>query len=82
MSRLEAKNDGIIKFNNLNWIVNQEGDAVVVNRNASIAILDHRGREIEHYQVPLRCQDSSWKDTELVKAHRNLLNGILSAPLF
>ena len=25
---------------------------VVVNRNANIAILDHRGREVEHYQVP------------------------------
>lgn len=51
-SALEAKNDGLIKFNNLNWVRDRQGSLVVVNRNASIAILDHRGREIEHYQVP------------------------------
>ncbi len=51
-SRLEAKNDGIIKFNNLNSVLNREGTLVVVNRNANIAIIDHRGREVEHYQVP------------------------------
>ncbi|MBC7350565.1 MAG: DNA-directed RNA polymerase subunit beta' [Candidatus Aminicenantes bacterium] len=51
-SALEAKNDGIIKFNNLTSVRDRQGNLVVVNRNASIAILDHRGREIEHYQVP------------------------------
>jgi DNA-directed RNA polymerase subunit beta' len=51
-SRLEAKNDGILKFNNLKPVTNKEGVIVVVNRNANIAVLDHRGREIEHYQVP------------------------------
>ncbi len=51
-SRLEAKNDGFIKFNNLKAVKNKEGTIIVVNRNANIAILDHRGREIEHYQVP------------------------------
>ncbi len=51
-SMLEAKNNGVIKFNNLKSVTNKEGTLVVVNRNANIAILDHRGREIEHYQVP------------------------------
>ena len=51
-SKLEAKNDGIIRFNNLKSVANQEGIIVVVNRNANIAITDHRGREVEHYQVP------------------------------
>lgn len=51
-SKLEAKNDGILRFNNLKSVVNREGVLVVVNRNANIAILDHRGREIEHNQVP------------------------------
>jgi DNA-directed RNA polymerase subunit beta' len=51
-SKLEAKNDGIVKFNNLIPVINKEGVIVVVNRNANIAVLDHRGREIEHYQVP------------------------------
>lgn len=51
-STLEAKNNGTIKFNNLKSVISREGSLVVVNRNANIAILDHRGREIEHYQVP------------------------------
>ena len=51
-SMLEAKNDGIVKFNNLNSVKSKEGTLIVVNRNANIAIVDHRGREVEHYQVP------------------------------
>ena len=51
-SKLEAKNDGIIRFSNLKSVINKEGSLIVVNRNANMAILDHRGREIEHYQVP------------------------------
>ncbi len=41
-----------MKFNNLKYVKNEEGTIIVVNRNANIAILDHRGREVEHYQVP------------------------------
>lgn len=51
-SKLEAKNDGVVKFNNLKSVIDKEGSLVVVNRNANIAILDYRGREVEHYQVP------------------------------
>jgi DNA-directed RNA polymerase subunit beta' len=51
-SKLEAKSDGTIRFNNLKGVLNREGLLVVVNRNANIAVLDHRSREIEHYQVP------------------------------
>ncbi len=51
-SKLEAKNDGIIKFNSLNSVMDKDGTLVIVNRNAKIAIQDHRGREMEHYQVP------------------------------
>ncbi|MGC8891994.1 MAG: DNA-directed RNA polymerase subunit beta' [Candidatus Saccharicenans sp.] len=68
-SKLEAKNDGVIKFNNLNWVVNKEGVLVVVNRNASIAILDYRGREVEHYQVPYGAR-VLLKDGEAVKARQ------------
>ncbi|MFO7981499.1 MAG: DNA-directed RNA polymerase subunit beta' [Candidatus Aminicenantes bacterium] len=65
-SRLEAKNDGVIKFDNLNYVINKEGKIIVVNRNARIAVLDHRGREIEHYQVPYGAQVFI-KDGEEVK---------------
>ncbi|MFQ5722388.1 MAG: DNA-directed RNA polymerase subunit beta', partial [Candidatus Aminicenantales bacterium] len=68
-SMLEAKNDGIIKFNNLKSVTNKEGTLIVVNRNANIAILDHRGREIEHYQVPYGAKVLV-KDGEEVKARQ------------
>ncbi len=51
-SKIEAKNDGVLKFNNVKSVENKEGTLIVVNRNANIAVLDHRGREVEHYQVP------------------------------
>jgi len=65
-SRLEAKNDGFIKFDNLNYVINKNKKIIVVNRNARIAVLDHRGREIEHYQVPYGAQVLI-KDGEEVK---------------
>ncbi|NOR15077.1 MAG: DNA-directed RNA polymerase subunit beta' [Candidatus Aminicenantes bacterium] len=68
-SKLEAKNDGVIKFNSLNSVTNKEGQLVVVNRNANIAILDHRGREIEHYPVPYGAKVMA-KDGEEVKARQ------------
>ncbi|MFW6129380.1 MAG: DNA-directed RNA polymerase subunit beta' [Candidatus Aminicenantaceae bacterium] len=68
-SKLEAKNDGIIRFNNLKYVINKEKALVVVNRNASIAIMDYRGREIEHYQVPYGAKVLI-KDGEEVKARQ------------
>ena len=69
-SRLEAKNDGIVKFSdNLKSVVNKEGSIIVVNRSASIAILDHRQREIEHYQVPYGA-NILVNDMEEIKAHQ------------
>jgi len=51
-SRLEAKNDGLIRFHNVKTVESRDKALVVVNRNANIAVLDYRGREVEHYQVP------------------------------
>ncbi len=69
-SKLEAKNDGIIKFNNLNSVTNKEGQLVVVNRNANIAILDHRGREKSNtIRFPMEPR-SLVKDGEEVKARQ------------
>ncbi len=68
-SKLEAKNDGYLKFNNLKSVLDNEGSLIVVNRNANIAILDHRGREVEHYQVPYGAK-ILLKDGEEVKARQ------------
>ncbi|HDJ23018.1 MAG TPA: DNA-directed RNA polymerase subunit beta' [Candidatus Aminicenantes bacterium] len=55
-SKLEAKNDGHLRFYNVKAVVNRQGVLTVVNRNASISVIDHRGREVEHYQVPYAAQ--------------------------
>jgi DNA-directed RNA polymerase subunit beta' len=68
-SKLEAKSDGVIMFNNLKGVTNQEGILVVVNRNANIAVLDYRGREIEHFQVPYGARVFA-KDGVAVKARQ------------
>jgi DNA-directed RNA polymerase subunit beta' len=68
-SKLEAKNDGTVRFNNLKGVLNKEGQLVVVNRNANIAILDHRSREVEHYQVPYGARVFV-KDGEPIKARQ------------
>jgi len=69
-SELEAKNDGTIKFNNLKSVEDREGNLVVVNRDARIAIEDYRGREVEHYQVPYGARIFI-KDDEEVKARQS-----------
>jgi DNA-directed RNA polymerase subunit beta' len=51
-SKIEAKNDGTLRFHNLRAVEGQDKYLVVVNRAANIAVMDYRGREVEHYQVP------------------------------
>jgi DNA-directed RNA polymerase subunit beta' len=68
-SKLEAKNDGFVKFSNLKYVIDKEDSLITVNRNANIAILDHRGREVEHYQVPYGARILV-KDGEEVKARQ------------
>ena len=71
-SKLEAKYDGIVKFHNLKYVINKEGSLIVVNRNANIAILDHRGREVEHYQVPYGAKILV-KEREEIKARQEFV---------
>jgi DNA-directed RNA polymerase subunit beta' len=68
-SKLETKYDGVIRFDNLSYVVDRFGKLVVVNRNANIAIQDQRGREVEHYQVPYGAKVLV-KDGEEVKARQ------------
>ncbi len=48
---LEARNDGTVKFLNLQVVRNRDGQLVVMNRNGAIAIADESGRERERYSV-------------------------------
>ncbi len=61
-SRLEARNNGMVRFINLQTVKAKSGDLVVMNRAGSIAIVDDKGREKERYAVvygaKLKVQDS------------------------
>ncbi|HXX56810.1 MAG TPA: DNA-directed RNA polymerase subunit beta', partial [Thermodesulfovibrionales bacterium] len=47
----DAKNNGKVKFIDINAVRNREGALVVINRNALIAIVDGQGREREKYNL-------------------------------
>ena len=51
VSRLDAKNNGFVRFFNLNTVESKDGTLVAMNRSGSVAIVDERGREKERYQV-------------------------------
>jgi DNA-directed RNA polymerase subunit beta' len=50
-SRLDAKNNGFVRFINLNTVESKDGTLVAMNRSGSLAIQDERGREKERYVV-------------------------------
>jgi len=50
-SRVEAKNNGTVRFVNLQTVRAKTGDLVVMNRNGSIVVVDAKGREKERYAV-------------------------------
>jgi DNA-directed RNA polymerase subunit beta' len=62
-SRLDVKNNGVVRFINLQTVKSKTGDLVVMNRNGSIAVQDEKGREKERYAVVygarLKVEDNS-----------------------
>jgi DNA-directed RNA polymerase subunit beta' len=62
-SRLEAKNNGTVRFINLATVRAKNGDLVAMNRNGAIAIVDSKGREKERYAIvygaKLKIEDGS-----------------------
>jgi DNA-directed RNA polymerase subunit beta' len=48
---LEAKNAGIVRFQNIATVKNKRGDLVVMNRNGALVIHDQKGRERERHAV-------------------------------
>ncbi len=50
-SRLDAKNNGSVRFINLVTVRSKQGGLVAMNRSGAIAVIDERGREKERYQI-------------------------------
>ena len=47
-----CKKGGTVKFIRMRHVTNAEGEMVVLTRNAELAILDDRGRELESHKIP------------------------------
>jgi DNA-directed RNA polymerase subunit beta' len=50
-SALQARNNGFLKYINLQTVKDREGHFVVMNRNGAVAVVDEKGRERERYTV-------------------------------
>src|SRR6202789_385686 len=50
-SRLDAKNNGTVRFIGLQTVKSKSGDLVVMNRQGSIAVVDEKGQGKERYAV-------------------------------
>jgi len=48
---LEARNEGKVRFININSVTNVEGHHIVMNRNGELAVVDETGRERERYGI-------------------------------
>ncbi len=50
-TEIRARREGIVKFRHLSPAVNRNGATVVLNREATLVLIDERGREVDHYSV-------------------------------
>lgn len=48
---LEVRNDGVVKFNNINYVRGRDGYCIVTNRHGELVVLDKFGREREKYPL-------------------------------
>ncbi len=68
---LEARNEGRVRFININSVKNVDGHHIVMNRNGELAIVDETGRERERYAIVYGAKIKAGPD-ELVKATQTL----------
>ncbi|MFL6229131.1 MAG: DNA-directed RNA polymerase subunit beta' [Pyrinomonadaceae bacterium] len=50
-SKHEARQDGTIKYVEVNFVKNRRGEIIAMNRNGALTIIDSRGREVARYQI-------------------------------
>ncbi len=50
-SKHEARQDGTIKYLELQTVKSRKGERIAMNRNGSLTIIDDRGREAARYQI-------------------------------
>lgn len=71
-STLQAKNDGIVRYQNIRTVHSRDGAIVVMNRNGILVIQDEQGREKERYQIVYGAR-LKVKDTQKVERSEKLV---------
>ena len=71
-STQDAKSDGFAKYLNMQWVRNEKGDIISMNRSGIVAVLDDKGREKERYPVVYGAKITV-ADGDPVKANQVLL---------
>ncbi|BAS67451.1 DNA-directed RNA polymerase subunit beta' [Bathymodiolus septemdierum thioautotrophic gill symbiont] len=52
VSSINIDNDGVVHFENLRSITNENGDLVVISRSSEVTIRNAKGQEVERYKIP------------------------------
>lgn len=50
-STLEVRNDGRVKYVNIQTLTNRNGETIVLNRNGEIIVTDNEDRELERHRI-------------------------------
>jgi DNA-directed RNA polymerase subunit beta' len=50
-SKHEARQDGTVKYVDLQTVRSRKGERIAMNRNGALTIIDDRGREVARYQI-------------------------------
>ena len=72
-SKHEARQDGTIKYLDLQTVKSRKGERIAMNRNGSLTIIDDRGREAARYQIVygahILVEDGSSRDAGPTAGH-------------
>ncbi|MRR56737.1 MAG: DNA-directed RNA polymerase subunit beta' [Deltaproteobacteria bacterium] len=68
---LESRNEGRVKFININSVKTADGSYIVMNRNGELAIIDETGRERERYSIVYGAKIKAGPD-QVVKAGESI----------
>ncbi len=71
-SKQDAKSDGFARYINVQWVHNEKGEIISMNRSGIFAIVDDKGREKERYPVVYGARITV-ADGEPVKQNMDLL---------
>jgi DNA-directed RNA polymerase subunit beta' len=73
-SSIEAKNSGIIKYENVQWVEAPSGDRIVMNQNAEVWLLESEaGRELEKHRIVYGAR-LRFKEGDKVKVGQSLVD--------